>query len=161
MKRFNIKQQVLSMKDRFTVRDGMGQDAYYVEGEFLTLGKKLRVYDLNQQEILYIEQKLWRLLPEFDLYRQNEWVATIKKDFALFKNNYQITGQNWVVEGSVMAHDYVIKDQSRVVAEVSKKWFSWGDSYDITIYDDEAFTVLLGVVIVIDCVLAQTQNGAS
>lgn len=131
MKRFVIKQQVLSLKDRFTVKDDMGNDAYFVEGEFLTLGKKLRVYDHHHQEILYIEQKLWRLLPEFDLYSQNELVATIKKDFAFFKNNYQITGQNWIVEGSVMAHDYVIKDQSRVVADVTKKWFSWGDSYDI------------------------------
>lgn len=159
--RFYIKQQVLTLKDRFTVKDENEKDRYFVEGEFLTFGKKLRVYDEHNTEVLYIEQKLWKLLPEFDLYVDNEKVATIKKEWALFKNNYTIHGQNWEIEGSVMAHDYVIKDQGRVIADINKKWLSWGDSYEATLHDETNLIVLLGTVIVIDCVISASRNSSS
>lgn len=162
MKRLFIKQQVFSFRDRFTVKDESGADVYYVEGELLTLGKKLRVFDRNNSEVIYIEQQLWRLLPEFDLYMGNTNVATVKKEFTIFQNNYQILGQNWSIDGSVMAHEYVIRDNgNRVIADISKKWFSWGDSYEIIIYDDEQVDVLLGIVIAIDCVISQARASNS
>lgn len=159
--RLFIKQQVLSLKDRFDVKDEDGVDRYYVEGEWLTFAKKLRVYNQNSQEILYIEQKLWKFLPEFDLFIDGQNVATIKKELAFFSNNYVILGQDWQIEGSITAHDYVIKHQGRVIADINKKWLSWGDSYEINIYDEEHLTVLLGIVIVIDCVVSASRSSNS
>lgn len=161
MKRLFIKQQVFSFRDRFTVKDESGADVYYVEGELLTLGKKLRVFDRNNSEVIYIEQQLWRLLPEFDLYMGNTNVATVKKEFAIFQNNYQIFGQDWTIDGSITAHEYVIRDHTgRVIADVSKEWFSWGDSYEIIIYNEEQLEILLGVVIVIDCVISEARSSS-
>lgn len=159
--RLFIKQKVWSFKDRFTIKDDVERDVYYVEGEFLTFAKKLRVFDQQNKEQLYIEQKLWRFLPEFDLFQDGEKVATVKKEFALFKNNYTIFGPDWHIEGSVMAHDYVIKEGNKVVADINKKWLSWGDSYEINITDESNVTVLLGVVIVIDAVISQARGNQS
>ncbi|MCC5895437.1 MAG: LURP-one-related family protein [Alkalibacterium sp.] len=156
--RLFIKQQVFSLKDRFTVKDENEADRYTVEGEFLTFAKKLRVYDQQNKEVLYIEQKLWKLLPEFDLFIGDEKVATIKKEWALFKKNYTIHGQDWDIEGSVMAHDYVIKSQGRVIADINKEWISWGDSYEITIHEEKNLIILLGTVIVIDCVISASRG---
>lgn len=162
MKRLFIKQQVFSFRDRFFVKDETEADVYYVEGEVLTLGKKLRVYDKADQEVLYIEQKLWRFLPEFDLYAKGHHVATVKKEFAFLKNNYQIIGKNWSIDGSVTAHEYVIRDnENKVIADISKKWFSWGDSYEIIIYNDDQVDILLGIVIAIDCVISQSRASNS
>lgn len=159
--RLFIKQQVLSLKDRFTVKDENETDRYFVEGEFLTFGKKLRLYDQHNKEVLYIEQKLWKLMPEFDLFVDNEKVATIKKEWAFFQNNYTIHGKDWNIEGSVMAHDYVIKDQGNVIADINKKWVSWGDTYEITIHEEKNVVLLLGTVIVIDCVISAARNSSS
>ncbi|EXJ23803.1 hypothetical protein ADIAL_0595 [Alkalibacterium sp. AK22] len=156
-----IKQQVLSLKDRFDVKDADGNDRYYVEGEWLSFAKKLRVYDQYNQEILYIEQKLWNFLPEFDLRVDGQTVATVKKELTFFSNNYAILGKDWQIEGSITAHDYVIKHQGRVIADINKKWLSWGDSYEINIYDEEDLTVLLGIVIVIDCVVSASRSNNS
>jgi len=153
--RLYIKQKVWSFKDRFTIKDDVERDKYYVEGEVFTFAKKLRLYDKDNVEQLYIEQSLWRFLPEYNLYQKGEKVATVKKDFALFKNNYTILGPDWHIEGSVMAHDYVIKEGNKVIADINKKWLSWGDTYEINIYDEEAVNVLLGIVVVIDAVIAQ------
>lgn len=156
--RLYIKQKVWSFKDRFTIKDDVERDMYYVEGELLSFAKKLRLYNQQNEEQLFIEQKLWRFMPEFDLYEDGQLVATVKKDFALFNNNYTITGPDWYIEGSVMAHDYVIKDGSNnVIADINKKWLSWGDTYEINIHDEESVSVLLGIVVVIDAVIAQSN----
>ena len=159
--RLYIKQKVWSFKDRFTIKDDVERDVYYVEGELLTFAKKLRLFDQQNEEQLYIEQKLWRFLPEYDLYQEGQKVATVKKEFTFFKNNYTILGPDWHIEGSVMAHDYVIKEGSKVIADINKKWLSWGDSYEIVIYDEKSASVLLGVVIVIDAVISQARNSQS
>ncbi|WP_423188289.1 LURP-one-related/scramblase family protein [Alkalibacterium sp. f15] len=159
--RLYIKQKVWSFKDRFTIKDDVERDVYYVEGEMLTFAKKLRLFDQQNEEQLYIEQKLWRFFPEYDLYQDGQQVATVKKDFELFKNNYTILGPDWHIEGSVMAHDYVIKEGNKVIADINKKWLSWGDAYEIIIHDEKSVSVLLGVVIVIDAVISQARNGQS
>lgn len=159
--RLFIKQKVWSFKDRFTIKDDVERDVFFVEGEFLTLAKKLRLFNLDNEEQLYIEQRLWRFLPEYDLFQDGVKVATVKKEFALFKNNYTITGPNWHIEGSVMAHDYVIKEGNKVIADINKKWLSWGDSYEININEDSSVTVLLGIVIVIDAVISRARANQS
>lgn len=61
-----------------------------------------------------------------------------------------------------MAHNYVIKEREKVVAEISKEWLSWGDSYVIDIQNNDQRELLLGAVIVIDCVISANRNqGAS
>ncbi|MER2063591.1 MAG: LURP-one-related family protein [Alkalibacterium sp.] len=156
-----IKQKVWSLSDRFTIKDNVERDMYYVEGEFFTFAKKLRLYNKDNEEQLYIEQSLWRLLPEYTLYEKGEEVATVKKDFAFFKNNYTILGPDWHIEGSVMAHDYVIKQGNTVIADINKKWLSWGDTYEINIYDEASVNILLGIVIVIDAVISQARANNS
>ena len=110
---------------------------------------------------MYIEQKLWNLLPEFDLFMNNEKVATVKKEWSFFRNNYSIIGQDWHIEGSVTAHDYVIKKQDHVIADINKKWLSWGDTYEINLYEEQDLEILLGVVIVIDCVISAARANSS
>lgn len=153
--RFYIKQKVWSFKDRFTIKDDVERDMYYVEGEAFTFAKKLRLFNKDNEEQLYIEQSLWKFLPEYNLYQDGAKVATVKKDFALLKNNYTILGPDWHIEGSVMAHDYVIKEGNKVIADINKKWLSWGDTYEINIHDEQYVSLLLGIVVVIDAVIAQ------
>ncbi|WP_208559807.1 LURP-one-related/scramblase family protein [Marinilactibacillus kalidii] len=161
--KYYIKQKVFSFRDQFSVRDDSERMLYRVEGKVLSLGSKLHIYNTYDEEIIYIEQKLLRFLPEYDLYQNGEKVATVKKDFNFFKNNYAIIGPDWDVEGSFMAHNYVIKQNGSVIAAINKEWLSWGDTYAIDILDKEQTELLLGVVIVIDCVLsaARKNNGAS
>lgn len=159
--RLYIKQKVWSFKDRFSIKDDVERDRYYVEGEFFSFAKKLRLFNIDNEEQLYIEQSLWRFLPEYNLYEKGEKVATVKKDFTLFKNNYTILGPDWHIEGSVMEHDYMIKEGDKVIADINKKWLSWGDTYEINIYDEASVNVLLGIVIVIDAVISQARASNS
>ena len=42
-----MKQKVFSWKDKFSIQNSVGEDKYFVEGKAISLGKKLRIYDMT------------------------------------------------------------------------------------------------------------------
>jgi uncharacterized protein YxjI len=159
--KYYIKQKVFSWNDKFTVKDEQNQDVYSVEGEFLSWGKKLHVRDRNGKEVLYIEQKLWKFLPTYSLFIEDKELAKVSKDFTFFKPRYTIEGPSWRVEGSVWEHDYQIMNTQKVIADISKEWLTWGDSYVMDIKDEAHALLALGVIIIIDCVMVSQQASAN
>lgn len=161
MPRYYIKQKVFSWRDRFAIKDEQERDVFYVEGELFSLGKKLRIFNMDDEEVVYIEQKLWRFLPEFHLFIGKKQLATIKKELNLFRNDYTIYGPDWQIEGNFLGHDYSIVERGKVIADISKKWLSWGDTYEINILDEAQEDILLGAVIVIDCVISAQRASSN
>lgn len=158
MSRYYIKQKVFSWNDQFTVKDENGKNIYSVEGALFSFGKKLTVYDVEEVEVLYIEQEIWNFLPTYTLSVQGQEVAQIKKELSFLKPKYTINGPGWHVEGSVWQHRYQMIEGTKVMAEVEKEWFTWGDSYALTVHDEEAALLALGIMIVIDCVIASQES---
>ncbi|WP_313469050.1 LURP-one-related family protein, partial [Carnobacterium sp.] len=83
------------------------------------------------------------------------------KEFAFLKPHYTIEGPSWQVEGSFWEHDYQIVEKGRVIADISKEWLTWGDTYALNITDEADAVLALGVIIVIDCVIASQRSAAS
>ena len=156
-----MKQQVFALKDRFFVKDDSGADCYLVEGEFLSLGKKLHIKDTAGRELALVQQKLLSLLPRYTVSIEDEEVAEIFKEFTLFKPSYKVRGPGWTVDGDIWDHDYKIRRGMDVVAHVSKAWLSWGDSYVIDIRRDINPLMVLAVVLAIDCVLDAEGDAAA
>ena len=91
-----MKQKVFSLNDKFTIKDGEGNDKYKVEGEIFTLGKKLHVYNMEEREIAFIEQKLMTFMPKFFVYVNGEKIIEIVKKFTFLKPKYEIIGKDWI-----------------------------------------------------------------
>lgn len=159
--RLYIKQRVFSWKDRFTVFDENGRDKYYVEGEFLSIGKKLHIYDLSGNEVAFIAQKVFSFMPRFFVYMGGQEIAEIVKVFTLFRPKYKISGLGWQIDGDLWSHDYDITQNGRNIVRINKEWMTWGDSYVLDIADAKDETVALAVVLSIDCVMAANQAAAS
>lgn len=157
-----MKQKVLSLRDRFTVRDDAEQDRYYVEGEIFTIGKKLHICDMVGKEVAFIQQKVLTFLPRFHVFVDGVQIAEIVKEFTLLRQRYRIEGPGWRVEGDFWAHDYEIVDaDGRTIVAVHKVWLSWGDSYELDIARREDEVQALAVVLAIDCVLAAASAAAT
>ncbi len=161
-----IKQKVFSFKDKFNIYDESGESRYYVEGEVFSLGKKLHVFDNNGNEIAFIKQKVPSLLMKFFIERKDSTMnvnALVEKQFSL-KPSYRINEFGWNVTGDFFAHNYVIEGPNGTVATITKKWMSWGDSYEIDIASGQDNVNVLCVVLVIDACLAAeaaTANSSS
>ena len=158
--KFYMKQKVFSWRDRFTIKDEHGRDVYFVEGELLSWGKKLSVTDTNGHEVLFIKQNIWNWLPNYSLLMGGEEVAVVKKELTFFKPRYTIDGPDWEVEGHIFEHDYSIYEGNHAVASISKEWLTWGDSYELDV-DEENALLALGVILIIDCVMAEAANSSA
>jgi len=155
---YYIKQKMFSWNDQFAIKNKNGDNSFFVDGKLWSFSKKLTLFDKNHSEILKIKQKVVTLKPKYHIYYGEQLVATVKKDFSLFGNNYTIEGLNWKIQGDFLAHEYEITEDEEIIASISKEVFSWTDTYKISILNENYTDILLGVVIVIDAVLAQ-QNG--
>lgn len=158
--RYAVKQKVFSFGDSFTIRDEEGQDCYRVRGKVFSFGNKLRIYDMLENELVYIEQKVFRFLPEYHIYYLGQLYAVVKKEFSFFRPKFQIHGTHaqYRAEGNVWAMDFNILREGRPVAQVSKRWFSWSDTYGVDISDEEDPVFILALVIVLDQVLHDNNH---
>lgn len=156
-----VKQKVFSWGDRFRVYDEAERELYYVEGEVFSFGKKLHLYGMDGSELAYVRQKLFSFLPRFFITVNGADVAEVKKEFTFARPVYDVIGPDWKVTGNFWAHDYRITAEEKVVASVAKKWFTWGDTYEIDVSDDRDVLMALSVVLVIDAVLSLQQASAS
>ena len=153
-----IKQKVLSIGAKFHITDENGENRYRVEGEVFTLGKKLHVYDENDEEVALVQQKLLSIMPRFYVFVNGEKIAEILKEFTFLKPRYDIFGKNWTVEGDFLAHDYTIIEQGNEIAAVHKVWMSWGDSFELDIYDTHDEIGLIAVILAIDAVMDTNRS---
>lgn len=156
-----MKQKVFSFKDKFTIKDVNGEDKYFVEGEFLSLGKKLHIKDAYENEVAFVRQRLLSFLPRFDVEIGGTVVAQIVKKFSLLKPKYAIEGIDWNIEGDFFSHDYVISQGEITIAQIHKKWMAWGDTFEIDIEDENKEVMALAVVLAIDAVMDSAAVAAS
>jgi uncharacterized protein YxjI len=151
-----IKQKVFSWGEKFSVFDETGCERYSVRGEMLTLGRKLHVYDDSDRERAFIRQKLLTFMPRFTVSVEGRETAEIRQKFTLAKPSYLVSGQEWLVTGDFLAHEYTITAQDgREVAAVTKRWFTWGDTYEVDACRSEDMLLVLCVTIAIDASLMQ------
>jgi uncharacterized protein YxjI len=155
-----LKQKVFSWRDRFFVKDESGNDRYWVQGEILSLGKRLRVYDGSGAEVAFIRQKVMSWLPRFFVEINGRVVCMIVKELTFFRQSYRVEGLPWHLSGDFWAHEYSLTESGREIMRLSKKWFTWGDSYELDIADPQNELMCLCIALAVDCALA-LQNTAA
>ena len=155
-----MKQKVFSWTDKFNIVDEQGNERYYVEGELFSWGKKLHIYDRTGREVAFIRQKLMSWLPRYYVEINGVVVATVVKEFTFIKPSYRVEGLPWTMEGNFWEHNYVMHDSVYEIMRLSKAWFTWGDSYELEIFNPANELLCLSVTLAVDCAVAQSQNNS-
>jgi uncharacterized protein YxjI len=149
-----MKQKLLSWGDDFYIRDENGRDVYFVDGKALSFGDQLSFQDLEGHELAYIKQKVFAFGRTYEIYRNNELAAVVKKElFALFHHRFTVDvpgPDDLEAEGDFLDREYTFTRGGRVVATVSKRWFSFADTYGIEIADGEDDVLILASAVVVD-----------
>lgn len=161
MKQLYIKQKVFSLSGKFTVKDQQEKDVYYVEGSFMKIPKTFSIRDENKNEIALITKKVLSFLPKFFVEINGQEVLTIKKEFSFFKARYNIEAAGMEVLGNWWDMDFQVLQNGKVIGKVNKEWFTWGDSYKVQILNEELETIVIALVIAIDCVKADEAAAVS
>ena len=161
MKELYIKQKVFSLSGKFTVKDQQGNDVYFVEGSFMRVPKTFSIHNNTGSEVALITKKVFSFLPKFMIEVDGREVLTIKKEFSFFKARYTIDAAGIEVNGNWWDMNFEVYQHGEVAGKVSKEWFTWGDSYKVQVWNEEMETIILALVIAIDCVKADQAAASS
>jgi uncharacterized protein YxjI len=149
-----MKQKLLSWGDDFLIKDEAGQNVFFVDGKAFTLGDKLSFQDLVGNELAFIQQKIFSWGPTYEIYRGGTLYATVKKElFTFFHAKFvvDVPGINDLeAKGDFLGFEYTFTRHGKVVARVSKEWFSWTDTYGVDIAEGEDDILILVSTVVID-----------
>ena len=50
--------------------------------------------------------------------------------------------------------DFQVLQFGEIISKVCKEWFTWGDSYKVQILNEEMETIIIALIVAIDCVKA-------
>ena len=154
--RYVMKQKWISWGKDFYIQDENGTNVFFVDGRVFSLGDKLTFEDMQGNELAFISQKLLSFGPTYRIYVRGSLYATVKKKlFTLFRCKFEVDvpgPDDLEAQGSFLDHEYTFSRHGSVVATVSKRWFSWTDTYGIEIADEEDDVLILASAVVIDLV---------
>lgn len=151
MRQLYIKQKVFSLSGKFSVKDAEENEVYFVEGSLMKIPKTFSVIDNRRNEVAMITKKTFSFLPTFFVDVHGQEIMTIKKQFSFLKARYTIDAAGIEVQGNWWDMDFEVYQNGNVIGSVSKKWFTWGDSYELQILNDEMEPLLVALVVAIDC----------
>ena len=161
MRQLYIKQKVFSLSGKFSVKDEQENDVYFVEGSFMRIPKTFSINDSVGDEVALITKKAFSFYPTFFVEVTGKEVVTIKKEFSFVKARFSIEAAGIEVRGNWWDMDFEVVQDGETIGVVNKKWFTWGDSYELKIANDETEPLLVALVVAIDCVKADQAAAAS
>ena len=152
--RYLMKQKLFSFGDDFFIRDEDENDIYFVDGKAFSFGDQLSFQDLNGNELAFIKQRIFSWGKTYEIVRDGETAAVVKKHLlSLFHHRFTVDvpgPDDLEAEGNFLDHEYVLRRGDRPVATVSKRWFSFSDSYGVNIETAEDPVLILASAVVID-----------
>jgi uncharacterized protein YxjI len=153
--RYVLKQKLLSWGDDYYIRDpDDGREIYRVDGKAISWGGQLSFRDLDGNELAFIKQKLLKLSPTYEIYRNGALAAVVKQElFALLHHRFvvDVPGPNDLeARGDFLDHEYVFTRGEHEVARVSKRWLSLSDTYGVETVAGEDDVLILASAVVVD-----------
>lgn len=160
---YRIKQKILSLWGKYTIRNEAEEELFKVTGKkssfFLN---RYSFQTMAGEEVLQIKQQfnIWR--PIYRIEREGEVLATIRGLNTWFKPRFDVflgTGETLEIKGSFWQYEYSISFEGATYASISKKTWSWTDEYGIEIEEGVDDILMLATVVIIDLCNHQGRRG--
>lgn len=152
--RYVMRERLLSWGDDFRIRDDSGREAFFVDGKAFSIGDRLSFQDTTGTELAFIKQRVLSFARTYEIHRGGSLAAIVKKKlFGLIHHRFSIDvpgPADLEATGNFLDHEYTFRRGDRVVATVSKKWFSLADTYGIDIEPGEDDVLILASAVVVD-----------
>lgn len=154
--RYVLKQNWLSWGDSFVIEDEQGHAAFTVQGAVFSWGNHLTITDAAGAEVAEVKQIVLSWGHEYEIYRSGVLAARVSKDwFTPFTARFSIDvpgPDDLEAEGDFFDCEYEFRRGNQTIALVSKKWFSWTDTYGVEMLPAADPLLILASIVVIDCV---------
>ncbi len=159
-----VRQKPLSWTEKFSVINSKEEDRYFVEGEVLSFGRKLHIYDTDKNEVACVKQKFASLQPRYGVFQSGNKVIEVMQKFTVAKHKYAISGSDWTISGDLGKHAYTISCSYGKIAAIQIVELEDGAWVELDLSNtvNEANIVrALATVLAIDCVVTKKMKKQS
>jgi uncharacterized protein YxjI len=152
---YRMRQRLVSIGDDYWIEDEQGNRVFKVDGKALRLRKTMVFEDAHGTELLKIKERMLRLRDTMEIEdRDGRSIATVKKALITpLRERWTVKvadGPDLDVKGNILDHEYTIADGRTTLAEVSKKWFRFADTYGVEVAPGQDPVLLLAVAAIVD-----------
>ena len=148
--KYYMKPKFFAIKEDFWIKNEYGEDTFFVDKKFLSLGLQFDM--IKNNEILYsVKEKLLTFLSNYEIYNSMEVVAKVNQKLTFMKDRVKVESKygEFTIQGNLFDYSYRIYKDNMVVAKIEKELFAFTDNYQVDIdFEDEAFILTLVVIIV-------------
>lgn len=153
-----FKQRLFSWLDSYDIFNEAGETVYTVKGK-LSWGHCFKIYDAVGNEVGTVKERIFSFLPKFEIYKGENYLGCISKEFSFLKPRYNIDFCGYTVDGNCLEWDYnIYNSNGGNIAKVSKELWNWTDTYVIdTAHTEDALNILM-LVLAIDAEKCSRNN---
>lgn len=153
--RYKMREKLVSIGDDYWIEDDAGKKAYKVDGKMLRIRNTLVIQDSEGRDLYKIQERMLRIRDTMEIEKgEGGTAATIKKALiSPLRDRWTVQipgGQDWSIQGNILAHEYRIDAGPDRVAEVSKKWFRLRDTYGVEIAPGHDDALVLAITAAVD-----------
>jgi len=152
VRRYQMREQLMTIGDDYWIEDESGRRAYKVDGKAARIRDTFVLRDASGQEAAKIQERKLRVRDTMKIERRGG-DATVHKALVGIRDRFQIDvdgGPDMSAHGNLVDHEYEIERDGNTVATVSKKWFQVRETYGVEIVPSQDDALILAVVVCID-----------
>ena len=156
--KYYMKPKFFAIKEDFWIKNEYGEDTFFVDKKFLSLGLQFDM--IKNNEILYsVKEKLLTFLSNYEIYDNMEVVAKVNQKLTFMRDKIKVDSKygEFTIQGNLFDYSYRIYKDNMVVAKIEKELFAFTDNYQVDIdFEDEAF--ILTLVVIIDNIIDKQKD---
>ena len=156
--KYYMKSRFFSLKEDFWIKNEYGEDTFFVDKKFLSLGLQFDM--IKNNEILYsVKEKLLTFLSNYEIDNSMEVVAKVNQKLTFMRDKIKVDSKygEFTIQGNLFDYSYRIYKDNIVVAKIEKEIFAFTDNYEVDIdFEDEAF--ILTLVVIIDNIIDKQKD---
>lgn len=146
-----LKQKLFSIGDKYKFTDLEQKVIYEAKKSVLSL-TKIYMYDATGKELFLIKKKLIAFMPKYTVFNDGKEVLFIKRKFGIRPKFEMVDagGAIYLLQGDFLAHDFNISRDGKYIGSIKKKYFSFGDAYELNIDDNYEPALFCSIALAID-----------
>lgn len=161
--KYLVKEKIFAIGDDYWIEDEHGEKAFLVDAKVLRIRDTFELQDPTGRVVAVIKEKALSIRDAMKIENaEGDVVATVRKKlFTPFRDKYHVElrdGGEFEIHGNLIDKDYKIEWNGETIAEISRKWFRFRDTYGVRIADGADTGLLLAVAVCVDH-LVEEENG--
>jgi uncharacterized protein YxjI len=157
-----IRERFFALGDDFDVLDEHGTKLYRVDGKVFSVRGRAVIEDPSGNEVASVHRQLIALRPTYEIRIGGEKAAEVRKKlFTPFRDKFTIDvpgPDDLEMKGDLLDHEYVIEQDGREVAAVSKRWLTMRDTYAVEVAAGVDPLLIIGSVLALDLAIEHDRK---